>query len=48
MEAVGVVSLSSSGKTVNVWIDPVLYMAPLARVMDVLEGQGGEGGGVRE
>jgi hypothetical protein len=47
-EVVGVVSLSASGKAVNVWIDPVLYMAPLARVMDVLEGQGGEGGGVRE
>ena len=38
-EVVGVVSLSASGKAVNVWIDPVLYTAPLARVMDVLEGR---------
>jgi len=38
-EVVGVVSLSASGKAVNVWIEPVLYTSPLARVMDVLEGR---------
>lgn len=38
-EVVGVVSLSASGKAVNVWIDPVLYTSPVSRVMDVLEGR---------
>lgn len=36
---VGMAGLSASGKAVNFWIDPVLYTAPLARVMDVIEGR---------
>ena len=39
MQVVGVAGLSASGKAMNFWIDPVLYTAPLARVMDVIEGQ---------
>jgi len=34
---VGMACLSASGKAMNFWIDPVLYTAPLARVMDVIE-----------
>jgi len=37
---VGVVKRSVSGKAMNVWIEPILYTSPLARVMDVLEGRG--------
>ena len=36
---VGVAKRSASGKAVNVWIEPFLYTAPLARVMDVLDGR---------
>ncbi|MDH7593991.1 MAG: hypothetical protein QHG99_06540 [Methanomicrobiales archaeon] len=35
---VGMAGLSASGKAMNFWIDPVLYTAPISRVMDVLEG----------
>jgi len=36
---VGVAKRSTSGKAMNVWIEPLLYTAPLARVMDVLDGR---------
>ena len=36
---VGVAKLSVSGKAMNFWIEPFLYIAPLSRVMDVLEGR---------
>ena len=36
---VGVAKRSTSGKAMNVWIDPLLYTSPLSRVMDVLEGR---------
>ena len=36
---VGVAKRSTSGKAMNVWIEPFLYTAPLARVMDVLDGR---------
>lgn len=38
-EQVGVAKVSTSGKAMNFWIDPVLYTSPLVRVMDVLEGR---------
>ena len=38
-EDAGVVRLSASGKAMNFVINPFLYTAPLARVMDVLEGR---------
>jgi len=36
---VGVAKRSASGKAMNFWIEPFLYTAPLARVMDVLDGR---------
>ncbi|OPX70183.1 MAG: hypothetical protein A4E40_01035 [Methanoregulaceae archaeon PtaU1.Bin059] len=53
---VGVAKRSTSGKAMNVWIDPLLYTSPLSRVMDVLEGRarkaavfvGREEGGVNQ
>jgi len=36
---VGTARLSTSGKAMNFWIEPVLYTSPLIRVMDVLEGR---------
>jgi len=36
---VGVARRSVSGKAMNVWIEPILYISPLAGVMDVLEGR---------
>jgi len=36
---VGVAKRSASGNAMNVWIEPFLYTAPLARVMDVLDGR---------
>lgn len=38
-QPVGTVKLSASGKAVNVWIEPVLYTVPRARVVDILEGR---------
>lgn len=34
---VGVAKRSASGKALNIWIEPFLYTAPLARVMDMVE-----------
>jgi len=36
---VGVAKRSTSGKAMNIWIDPFLYTSPLMRVMDVLDGR---------
>jgi len=36
---VGAANQSDSGKAVNVWIDPILSMSPLARAMDILDGR---------
>ena len=36
---VGVAKRSTSGKAMNVWIEPLLCTSPLSRVMDVMEGR---------
>jgi hypothetical protein len=36
---VGVAKRSASGKAMNIWIEPILYTSPLARVVDVVEGR---------
>lgn len=35
----GLAKRSASGKAMNVWIEPLLYTSPLARVVDVLDGR---------
>ena len=39
MVQIGVAKVSASGRVMKFWIEPVLYTAPLVRVMDMLKGR---------